>query len=234
MNFTQRMHADVGIRVQRSVPFRGELRSAPDGAGGESLTFLGYATVYDSPYTMSDFLGDYTEVVRAGAARKTLSEGADVPFLLNHAGHTLARTKSGTMALAEDSTGLHVEAQLSPVDPVVQSIRSAMERGDMDEMSMAFWVTDQEWSPDWMQREIKAISLHKGDVSLVNYGANPATAGSSLRSLDERVDALSPDERRELFDRLAAEFADPITLDVNQPGQAPKTLRLFQARSRAL
>ena len=59
-----------------------------------------------------------------------------------------------------------------------------MERGDLDEMSFAFRVNAQEWPPDWSQRDITEVDLNKGDVSAVNYGANPATAGAVLRSRD--------------------------------------------------
>ena len=170
---------------RRAVAREMELRSSPDGTGGDALTFLGYASVTDAPYEMQDMFGDYTENIRAGAFAKTLADGADVPFKVNHEGITLARTKSGTMQLAEDSTGLHVEAQLDPSSPAVQTLRSAMERGDLDEMSFGFRVIRQEWSPDWLQRDISEVSLHKGDVSVVNYGANPHTGGlTSLRSFD--------------------------------------------------
>ncbi len=196
---------------QRAVPFKDvELRAS---SSGNELTFTGYACVTEASYQVEDWLGPYTEVVRRGAFAKTLAEGADVPFKLNHDGITLARTKSQTMTLAEDSTGLHVEARLDPASPQVQTIRSAMERGDVDEMSFAFWVTRQEWSPDFEQRDILEVNLNKGDVSVVNYGANPATAGAKLRGreLAQHLERLSAGERREVFDRLAAEFKPPAT-----------------------
>jgi HK97 family phage prohead protease len=196
----------------RALPFRDvELRAVADGSGGETLTFSGYACVTEQSYEMYDLFGPYTEVVRQGAFKKTLSEGADVPFLVNHEGLTLARTKSGTLRLAEDGTGLHTEADLDPSSPHVQALRSAMERKDIDEMSFGFWVTRQQWSPDWEQRDILEVNLNKGDVSVVNYGANPHTAGATLnsRDLSAHLERLTPDERREVFDRLAAEFRTP-------------------------
>jgi HK97 family phage prohead protease len=160
-----------------------ELRSKDD---GNTLTFTGYASVTDTPYEIEDFIGAYTETVSRGAFKKTLAEGADVPFKLNHDGMTLARTKSGTMRLSEDSTGLHVEADLDARNPVVQSIQSAMERGDLDEMSFAFRVTRQEWNNDYTERWINEVNLSKGDVSVVNYGANPHTGGlTNLRGLSD-------------------------------------------------
>lgn len=189
--------------IERRSIFRDiDLSAKPDGTGGDTLTFRGYASVTESPYEIEDMFGPYTEVIRAGAFAKTLSDGADVPFKVNHAGLTLARTKSGTMRLAEDSTGLHVEADLDPASPDVQSLRSAMNRGDVDEMSFAFRVIRQQWSPDYDQRDITEVSLHKGDVSVVNYGANPATTGATLRGLDlsriMRDGFLTPDQIREL------------------------------------
>lgn len=230
---------DLSVRAERptelqrrSVPFRDvELRAKPNGSGGEDLTFTGYACVTEIGYEMQDWLGPYTEVVRSGAFSKTLNEGADVPFLVNHDGLTLARTKSGTMQLGEDDTGLHVEARLDPGNSAVRDLQSAMARGDVDEMSFGFWVTRQQWSPDYDQRDILEVNLNKGDVSIVNYGANPNTAGAQLNARDVagQLQRLSTDERRQVFDRLAAEFTE--TPDVPT---APAALGLFAARARAL
>ncbi|MFJ9616710.1 HK97 family phage prohead protease [Streptomyces noursei] len=169
----------------RQRPFEGmELRALDNGTGGAHLRFTGYASVTNTPYEMEDFLGAYIERIMPGAFTRSIAEGADVPFKINHSGMTLARTKSGTMRLAEDSRGLHVEADLDPRNPDVLSLQSAMDRRDIDEMSFAFRVNAQTWSPDWSQREITEVDLHKGDVSAVNYGANPATTGAVLRSRD--------------------------------------------------
>ncbi|WP_371646486.1 HK97 family phage prohead protease [Streptomyces mirabilis] len=229
---------DLSVRAERptdlqrrALPFRDvELRAKPDGSGGDALTFSGYACITEVGYEMEDWLGSFTEVVRAGAFTKTLAENADVPFLVNHAGLTLARTKSGTMRLAEDDTGLHTEAELDPASPHVQALRSAMDRGDVDEMSFGFWITRQQWSPDFDQRDILEVSLNKGDVSVVNYGANPNTAGATLNSRDVQahLQRLTADERREVFDRLATEF----TQTTEPPASA--ALGLYAARARAL
>lgn len=222
---------------RRNVPFRDvELRAAPDGTGGDLLTFAGYACVTEVGYEMQDWLGPYTEVVRAGAFKKTLGESADVPFLVNHAGLTLARTKSGTLQLAEDSTGLHTEASLDPSSPHVQALRSAMDRGDVDEMSFAFWVTRQQWSPDYDQRDILEVNLNKGDVSVVNYGANPHTAGAQLnaRDLTAHLVRLPEDERRQVFDRLAAEYAADVEKRAEEPGADDLDIHVLRARVLAL
>ena len=89
----------------------------------------------------------------------------------------MARTKAGNLTLSEDSTGLHVHApSLNGAQALVRDVISGIQDGVLDEMSFAFRVTRQEWSPDWMQRDIVEYSLHRGDVSVVTYGANPFTS----------------------------------------------------------
>jgi HK97 family phage prohead protease len=149
---------------------------------------------------MEDYLGPWVESVNVGAFGKTLTEGADVAFLLNHEGMTLARTKSGTLKLSEETdgarspvygvTGLHSEALLDPLNPMVRAMRSAVERSDLDSMSFAFRVTSQEWNEDFTRRRIQAVNLDFGDVSLVNYPGNPHTAGSV--SLRQRFRGFGP------------------------------------------
>ncbi len=88
------------------------------------------------------------------------------------------------MTLASDSHGLEVIVpSLDGRSPIVQSLASAMERGDMDEMSIGFIATQQQWSPDWMTRRITEINLNRGDVSMVCWAANPAAAGASMVAL---------------------------------------------------
>lgn len=180
-------------------------------------TLVGYASVTDSPYVVTDWLGEYTEVIRAGAFGRSLSHKDDVRLLLNHDGLPLARTKSGTLDLREitspgedpqgrGQTGLWVEADLDARSGLASDVKRAMERGDLDEMSFAFQVVRQEWSPDYTQRDILEVKLF--DVSVVTYPANPATS-VGLRAAD--VDRLSDDEARELMGRLQARFATQIS-----------------------
>lgn len=163
--------------------------------GDKGLTLTGYASVFDHDY---DIYGGppygWTERIAKGAFTKTLSEKPDVQLLVNHEGLPLARTKSGTLKLSEDDTGLYVEAELDAEDPDVQRLRPKMDRGDMDEMSFAFRVLRQEWDEEYTDRTIKEVSIHRGDVSVVNYGANDGTS-VSLRSLDAllRLSGLEPE-----------------------------------------
>ena len=156
-----------------------ELRQTEDGMP----VVEGYATVYDYAYDIAGGpdMGGFTEVIAPGAAKKSAME-ADVRLLANHEGLPLARTKSGTLELESDDIGLKVRATLDPSNPTAAEVRSAMERGDVDQMSFAFRVVRDEWNKDYSERTISEVKLY--DVSVVTYPANPATV-VKLRSEDK-------------------------------------------------
>jgi len=161
----------LDVREERRTASPFEFREA----GGEYL-LTGYASNFNS-YDVhgGPALGGWVERMKDTAFDRTLGESPDVMLLINHTGCPLARTKSGTLQLQRDQRGLFVRANLDPSDPDVKALAPKMRRGDMDEMSFAFRVKDQEWSSDYTQREIREVSLHKGDVSVVNFGMNPTT-----------------------------------------------------------
>lgn len=184
LDLSQRAQAPKGKGSERRLyATRFEVRK--DDAAKGTAEVEGYASVYDVGYEMWDFYGPYEEVVRAGAAAKTLSEGADFALLLNHGGMTMARTRAQTLSASEDTLGLHWRATVNVGRSDVRDMLFAIEDGNLDECSFAFRVTRQQWSPDYMQRDILEFDLDRGDVSVVNYGANPATLiGDVQRSAD--------------------------------------------------
>ena len=168
---SERGKAAGGIE-RRAYPVRLQVTRAASGVTGPA-SVDGYASVTEQGFEMYDWAGSYTEVVRTGAFTKTLNENPQVQLLLNHGGLSMAYTRAGTLQLAEDSTGLHIAAQVDAARSDVGDMLSALERGDVDEMSFAFRVTRQQWSPDFDQRDILEVDIHRGDVSVVNFGANP-------------------------------------------------------------
>jgi HK97 family phage prohead protease/HK97 family phage major capsid protein len=168
-----------------------EMRAKPNGtAAGSNFEFTGYATVYDAPFDMWDQNGDpFTESVAQGACKRSLANpNLDVPFLIGHndAGIPLARTKSGTMQLAEDTHGLHVHVpSMDGRREEVRALASAVERGDLSEMSLAFVCVRQAWDDQYERRTVLEMDLHRGDVCAVTHGANPATAGASMRAVEQ-------------------------------------------------
>ncbi|GAC1375438.1 MAG: hypothetical protein NVSMB4_03660 [Acidimicrobiales bacterium] len=143
----------------------------------------GYATTFGVEYDM----GAFRERVDREAFTKTLATEPDVRLLVDHQGQPLARTKSGTLTLSPDTTGLHMRAELDPSDPDVQRLMPKMRRGDLDQMSFAFRVPrgGDEWSDDHDLRTLREVNMAGGDVSVVTYPANPSTS-VSLRSDDVR------------------------------------------------
>lgn len=179
-----------------------ELRQA-----GDNLILSGYASIFDHPYdVMGGAPRGWTETVDRRAFDVTLANKPDVHLLINHEGMPLARTKSGTLRLGTDARGLLVTADLDRRDPDVQRLETKMQRGDMDEMSFAFRVKQDAWSEDDSQRRLTEVSLHKGDVSVVNFGANPATSAQlNMRSVVEFLAGVSPDEAAAELRAMGAE-----------------------------
>jgi HK97 family phage prohead protease len=214
--------------LRRAYPVQLEVRAK---AGSSNVsTIEGYASVTEQPFEMWDWLGPYTEVVRAGAFAKTLSENPQVQLLLNHGGLSMAYTKAGTLRLAEDSEGLHMEADVNTSRSDVRDMVAAIEDGAVDEMSFAFRVPAGRsvWSPDYDERSILEADIHRGDVSVVNFGANPATSvEAAMRAQD--FDRLDEDDARALMERLERRLVTPA-----EPARAPLSLYLAQAQALAL
>lgn len=189
---------------------RMELRAADDGNG--PLHFTGYATVYERGYEMWDWYGPYTEIVSAGAGERTLSRAdLDVPLVLQHDSmRRIARTTTGTLTLTEDETGLLVDApSLDPDDEDVRYIAPKLRAELIDEMSFMFRIVKGQWNKDYTEYRISEYEIHRGDVAIVGYGANPYTSGSGLRGKDnalEVVRAFDDVAARAAFDELRSRF----------------------------
>lgn len=172
-------------RGSRAV-FRSQIRA--ETTGNDTVRFEGLASAYERSYEMYDIFGPYTEIVSAGAASQTLARAdLDVPLVLQHDQmRRIARTTNGTLLLSESSEGLHVEAPtLDMGDQDVAYIVPKLRAGLIDEMSFAFRIVRGQWSPDYSEYRIEEFDLHRGDVAIVGYGANPYTeAGTRQRGVD--------------------------------------------------
>lgn len=183
----------AGGLVPVSAPLaRCEVRGGLDGE--TPLVFEGFASVTDRAYEMWDWYGPYEEYVHIGAFAETLAQAdLDVPLVLDHvSSKRIARTGNATspLVLSEvttgEVTGLKVLAPSLPrEDQDVRYIVPKLDAGLIDEMSFRFRITSGRWSENYMEYHIHAVDIHRGDVAIVGYGANPHTAGSGLRG-DER------------------------------------------------
>lgn len=120
-----------------------ELR-AEQGESGPKLS--GYGIVYNRKSQLLE--GMFYEIVRPGAARKILENNPDIKCALNHdVSKIFGRTKSGTLQLQENQTGVKYAAD----PPDAQWAKDALvsiQRGDIDGSSFTFAVakSGEKWS----------------------------------------------------------------------------------------
>lgn len=188
-------------------------------AGADTLGFTGLACATGQGYEMWDWLGPYTEVVDAGAFTKTLAQAdLDVPLVLQHvdlrriARTTVAAGDVGHLALAEDGEGLRTDAPaLDPADPDVDYIARKIRSALVGEMSFRFRIDAGQWSPDWMEYHIQEVDIHRGDVAICGYGANPNTSAEVREpDLAALLARASDTEARAVFDSLAGRFTPAV------------------------
>ena len=192
--------------LQRS--FTAEVRAA--GADEEQKGHIveGLAAVYEQETRISDFCGDFIEVIRKGAFDDC--DFSDVRLLVNHDfnGIALARSrrnnksdKPNTMQLTVDDDGVHITADLDTENnEQARAVYSAIGRGDMDGMSFCFYVEEdgQRWTQDdgVTRREILKVSKVI-EVSVVNF---PAYAGTNIDARSLESDKRALENARALLD----------------------------------
>lgn len=210
----------------RREAFSAKLRAAETTDGGTPwVTLDGYASTVNVPYVMYDMFGEYEEVISPHAFDVTLEAAPDVNFLVNHSGLAMARTTAGTLDLSVDETGLRSVARLNPKRSDVQDLRHAIDDGAIDQMSFAFRIVDGRWSPDFLTYTITQIDLDRGDVSAVNYGANPDTSISArTKQALAGIDSLTGVPLRIAAQRAAARVAE------TEPAMAGPTVATLLAR----
>jgi HK97 family phage prohead protease len=199
--------ATAGAHLIRSFDFT-EAEFRADGADG-FLTFEGVASVVDTPYTVRDMFGEFTETIRAGAFNKTLKDAkADVALFVNHDTRALplATRMDGSLTLSA-APHLTVRASLNPARPSVQEVQHAVRDGQARQMSIGFSVPKarDHWNEDFTEREIAEVNL--GEASIVWRGASPTTTGS-MRSFEEFMESiLDMDLTADQIERAALHFA---------------------------
>lgn len=154
-------------RIEHRI-FKTELRVAADG----KPQIDGYAAVFNSETD----LGYVRESIAPGAFTRAIKEKQDVRCLFNHdPNNVLGRTKSGTLILAEDNTGLKFHCDM-PDTTIGKDVHAMIQRGDVDQCSFGFIVREEEvtYGEDAVVRVIKDCDLF--DVSPVTYPAYPTTS----------------------------------------------------------
>ncbi|MGO4643235.1 HK97 family phage prohead protease [Mesorhizobium sp. 2RAF45] len=134
----------------------------------------GYAAVFGQDTRIADF----TETILPGAFTNTLREGRDILALADHDPRAvLARTRSGTLRLSEDSRGLAFELDV-PDTGAGRDMLALAERGDIGGASFGFTIgkDGERWQGD--RRQLSNIVLH--EISVVQSW--PAYEGTVVQA----------------------------------------------------
>jgi len=143
----------------------------------------GHAAVFDQEASLPGF----REVIRHGAFRRSL-KGGDIVALVDHdRTRLLARTKTGSLRLEEDTRGLAFSLDV-PDTQAGRDVLALAERGDLGGMSFGFTVPKGGEKFDGERRELTEIDLR--EISVV--AAWPAYEGTSVsaRSKQPRLARL--------------------------------------------
>lgn len=192
----------------RSLAFPARLEARMVERDGEQRYHVhGQASAYGQLYEMWDIFGPYKEGVRAGAGADSLAAKPDVAFLVNHRGMTMARTveREGRLPSLELSEGdsLDYHAYLNPRRQDVRDLIEAINDGHITESSFAFRIEEGVWNDDFTEYWIERYDINRGDVSAVNYGANPYTSvAARSREIMADLDRLSVPAARAALQRL--------------------------------
>mgnify|MGYP005864069265 CR=1 FL=1 len=131
-------------------------------------------------------IGPFVETISPGAFQASLASTRDILALADHdAKSVLGRTRSGTLRLSEDATGLAFSIDL-PDTRAGADILALAERDDIGGMSFGFTVTKGGERWNGQRRELRSVTLH--EISVVS--AWPAYDGTevSLRAALDQAD----------------------------------------------
>lgn len=152
-----------------------EMRAVVDGDGKKKI--VGYAAKFNKETQIMGF----REKIAPGAFDDVLDQ--DVRALFNHdPNHVLARTKSGTLELEVDDTGLKYEF-FPPDTTAGKDLVESIARGDIDQSSFGFIVKTDTWTRNNDGTDVRTIKKvgQLLDISPVTYAAYEDTA-VALRS----------------------------------------------------
>lgn len=170
----------IGSRQMRTIGTKFKTRE-----DGEDLIIEGYFAVFNSNYEIAPGL---TESIAPGAFQNSLAN--DVRALTNHdTTLVLGRTKAHTLEISEDSHGLFGRVKINPNDQDAMNLYQRVKRGDVDQCSFGFDITEEEssyredGSAHWT---IKDVILY--EVSCCTFPAYQETSISARSA--ERDEAM--------------------------------------------
>lgn len=114
--------------------------------GDQALRFTGYATKFNSRTLIGSLPWGFYEEFAPGVYTKTLNEGDQRKLIQHDPYYVVARTSAGTLRLAQDKTGLAVDADLDMDLSYVADLAANIRNGNITGMSVGFRVIKDDWS----------------------------------------------------------------------------------------
>ena len=141
-------------------------------AENDQMIIGGYFVVFNSWTELWD--GYYEQVSPKAFESIDLT---DIRALINHNdGLVLGRTKSNTLTLRVDDKGLYGEIKVNPNDQDAVNLYERVKRGDVDQCSFGFQITEEEWedTDEGYRSTITGVKLF--EVSVVTFPAYEDTS----------------------------------------------------------
>ena len=165
------------------TPMLNKLATDIELVDGQFKGVQGYGSVFDVGYILYDMFGPYTEYMARSAFNKSLALPAlQTSFLRSHQGLGLAHTidlntlePSGRMVLGADNYGLGFAASLNPSESDSRDLIEKLQHGSTSsQTSVGGSIDDYQWNDDYTEIEILDWNMSRGEISIVQAGANPA------------------------------------------------------------
>lgn len=197
----------------RSFEFRAKKEQKED---KEELIVEGSPVVFENETYMGGGDGyEYREVIDKDAFAE--ADMSDVIFNMNHGGRVFARTRNNTLELSLNDKTLDMRAHLFGDDEGHRQLYRDIERKNLDKMSFAFTVKEDEYTERHIEGRIVYLRRIKKvdrlfDVSAVDIPAYDATSISARSAFDsaregfEKAASLAEAERRKALDLALAKF----------------------------
>lgn len=170
-------------------------------AENDQMIIGGYFVVFNSWTELWD--GYYEQVSPKAFESIDLT---DIRALINHNdGLVLGRTKSNTLTLRVDEKGLYGEIKVNPNDQDAVNLYERVKRGDVDQCSFGFQITEEEWedADEGYRSTITGIKLF--EVSVVTF---PAYEDTSVSARSKDILNFRKRKLKERLSNVKADFTD--------------------------
>ncbi|WP_079908265.1 HK97 family phage prohead protease [Paenibacillus sp. 32352] len=171
-----------------------EVRTTQPNEGEQARTISGYVVKWNMRSQL--IWGEFYEKVAKGAFARSLEENT-IKMLWDHkTNFVLGSTKSSTLRLQEDDTGLYFECDL-PNNSWGNDAFESIQRGDVDGVSFGFYVRDDTWQ---YLRDDDVYERTLLDVDLFETSPTPFPAYQDSEVNSRSIESLGiiPKEQRRL------------------------------------